>query len=129
MTGNLLGSLLKGDFDLIGLFQTLLDQFVWHAIGTQRCPSSVPVELGPVLCLEEIRHCLELYFFLLCKTHFFDCISTTSLCWKLITANYYDLPAKGYFNSKNAIVGVIIVKNALVGEQIRGWYSVLKSRC
>jgi hypothetical protein len=100
MTGNLLGSLLKGDLDLIGLFQTLLDQFVWHAIGTQRHPSSVPVELGRVLHLDEIRHRLDLYLFPLVKTHFFDRVSTTSSCWKSITANNYDLPAKGYYNSE-----------------------------
>jgi hypothetical protein len=93
MTGNLLGSLLEGDLDSIGLFQTLLDQFVWHAIGTQQRPSSVPVELGRVLRLGEIRHHLNLYFFPLVKTRFFDCVSTTSLCWKSITANDYDLPA------------------------------------
>jgi hypothetical protein len=78
MTGNLLGSLLEGDLDSIGLFQTLLDQFVWHAIGTQQRPSSVPVELGRILRLDEIRHRLDLYFFLLVKTRFFDRVSTTS---------------------------------------------------
>jgi hypothetical protein len=70
MTGNLLGSLLKEDFDLIGLFQTLLDQFVWHAIGTQQRPSSVPVELGRVLRLDKIVHRLDLYFFPLVKCVF-----------------------------------------------------------
>jgi hypothetical protein len=78
MTGNLLGSLLEVDLYSIGLFQTLLDQFVWHAIVTQRRPSSVSVELGCVLCLDEIRHRLDLYFFPLVKTRFFDCVSTTS---------------------------------------------------
>ncbi len=63
MTGNLLGSLLKGDLDLIGLFLTLLDQFVWHAISTQRRLLSVPVKLGRVLCIDKIRHRLDLYFF------------------------------------------------------------------
>ncbi len=71
MTSNLLGSLLKGDLDSIGLFQTLINQFVWHAIGTQRRLSSVPVELGRVLRLDEIRHHLDLYFFPLCKNAFF----------------------------------------------------------
>ncbi len=100
MTGNLLGSLLEGDLDSIRLFQTLLDQFVWHAIGTQQRPSSVPVELGRVLCLDKIRHRLDLYFFPLVKMCFFDRVSTTSSCWKSITANNYDLPAKGYYNSE-----------------------------
>ncbi len=54
MTGNLLGSLLEGDLDLIGLFQTLFDEFVWHAIGTQRHPSSIPVKLGHILRLDKI---------------------------------------------------------------------------
>jgi hypothetical protein len=72
MTGNLLGSLLEGDLDSIGLFQTLLDQFVWHAIGTQQRPSSVPVEPGRVLRLDEIRHRLDLYFFSSCKNAFFQ---------------------------------------------------------
>ncbi len=65
MTSNLLGSLLEGDLDSVGLFQTLLDQFVWHAISTQRHPSSVSVELGRILRLDKIRHHLNLSFFLL----------------------------------------------------------------
>jgi hypothetical protein len=100
MTGNLLGSFLERDLDLIGLFQTLFDQFVWHAIGTQRRPSSIPVELGRILPLDKIRHHPNPYFFFSCKMHFFDRVSTTSLCWKSITANNYDLPAKGYHNSE-----------------------------
>jgi hypothetical protein len=100
MTGNLLGSLLEGDLDSIGLFQTLLDQFVWHAIGTQQRPSSVPVELRRVLRLDKIRHRLDLYFFPLVKMRFFNQVSTTCWCWKSITASNYDLPAKGYYNSE-----------------------------
>ncbi len=48
------GSFLEGDLDLIGLFQTLFDSFVWHAISNQRRPLSIPVELGHILCLEKI---------------------------------------------------------------------------
>ncbi len=54
MTGNLLGSFLEGDLDSIGFFQTLFDQFVWHAIGTQQRPSSIPVKLGRILHLDKI---------------------------------------------------------------------------
>jgi hypothetical protein len=54
MTGNLLGSFFKEDLDLIGLFQTLFDQVVWRAIGTQRHPASIPVKLGRILCLDKI---------------------------------------------------------------------------
>ncbi len=54
MTGNLLGSFLKGDLDSIGLFQTLFDLLVWHAIGTQRCPASIPVKLGRILRFDKI---------------------------------------------------------------------------
>ncbi len=54
MTGNILGTFLKGDFDSIGLFQTLFDQVVWHTIGTQRRPASVPVKLEHILHLDKI---------------------------------------------------------------------------
>jgi hypothetical protein len=81
------------------LFQTHFNQFVWHAIGTQRRPSSIPVKLGRILRLDEIRHCLDLYYFSSRKNAFFDRISTTSLCCKSITANNYDVPANGYYNS------------------------------
>ncbi len=108
MTGNLL-LLLEGDLDLIKLFQTLLDQFVWHAIGTQRCPSSIPAELGCVLRLDKIRHCLNLYFFSLVKTRF------------LIT--YLLLVCAG---NQSQQMTIIIVNNALVGERIGSWYSILK---
>ncbi len=37
---NLLGSFLEGNLDTIGLFQTLFNQIVWCAIGTQRHPKS-----------------------------------------------------------------------------------------
>jgi hypothetical protein len=100
MTGNFLGSFLERDLDLIGLFQTLFHQFVWHAIGTQQRSLSIPVELGRILCLDKIEHRCNPYFFFSCKTHFFDCVSTTSLCWKSITANDYDMPAKGYYDSE-----------------------------
>ena len=119
MTGNLLGSLLEGDLDLIGLFQTLLNQFVWHAIGTQQRPSSVLVELGRVLHLDKIRHCLDLYFFPLVKTRFFIA--------------YLLLVCAGNQSQQTTMIcqqrAIIIVNNALVGERIGGWYSVLKARC
>jgi hypothetical protein len=70
MTGNLLGSFLERDLDLIGLFQTLFDQFVWHAIGTQGRPLSIPVELGRILRLDKIGHHRNLYFFPLVKSVF-----------------------------------------------------------
>jgi hypothetical protein len=54
MTGNLLGFFLKGDLNLIGLFQTLFDSVVWHAIDTQRCPVSTPDKLGHILRLDKI---------------------------------------------------------------------------
>jgi hypothetical protein len=54
MTGNLLGSFLEGDLDSIGLFQTVFNQVVWCAIGTQRRPGSAPVKLGHVLHLDKI---------------------------------------------------------------------------
>jgi hypothetical protein len=54
MTGNLLDSFLEGDLDSIGLFLTLLDQIVWHAIGTQRRQASKPVKLGHILRLDKI---------------------------------------------------------------------------
>ncbi len=112
MTGNLLGSFLERDLDSIGLFQTLFDQFVWHAIGTQRCPSSIPVKLGRVLCLNKIGHCRDLYFFPLVK-----CVCSIA---------YLLLVRAGNQSQRTTI---IIVNYALVGERIGGWYSVLKARC
>jgi hypothetical protein len=70
MTGNLLGSFLERDLDSIRLFQTLFDEFVWHAIGTQQRSLSIPVELGRILRLEEIGHRRNPYFFFSCKTYF-----------------------------------------------------------
>ncbi len=54
VTCNLLSSFLERDLDMIGLFQAFFDQIVWHAIGTQRHPASIPVELGRILCLDQI---------------------------------------------------------------------------
>ncbi len=47
-------SFLEGYLDLIRLFQAFFDQLVWRAIGTQRSPASVPVELGCMLSLDQI---------------------------------------------------------------------------
>ncbi len=54
MTCNLLSSFLIRNLDTIGMFQAFFDQFVWRAIGTQRHPASIPVELGNILCLDQI---------------------------------------------------------------------------
>jgi hypothetical protein len=101
------------------LFQTLLDQFVWHAIGTQQRPSSVPVELGRILCLDEIRHRLDLYFFLFVK--------------RVFLIAYLLIVRAGNQSQQTTMIcqqkAIIIVNNALVGERIGGWYSVLKARC
>jgi hypothetical protein len=119
MTGNLLGSFLERDLDSIGLFQTLFDQFVWHAIGTQQRLSSILVELGRILCLEEIGHRRNPYFLFSCKTCF------------LIA--YLLLVHAGNQSQQTTMICqqkvIIIVNYTLVGEQIRGWYSVLKARC
>jgi hypothetical protein len=55
-----LGSFLEEDLDSIRVFQAFFDQLVWHAIGTQRSPASVPVKLGCLLSLDKIRHCHNL---------------------------------------------------------------------
>ncbi len=119
MTGNLLGSFLERDLDSIGLFQTLFDQFVWHAIGTQRCPLSIPVELGRILRLDEIGHHRNPYFFFSCKTR--------------VLIAYLLLVCAGNQSQRTTMVcqqkAIIIMNYALVGERIRGWYSVLKARC
>jgi hypothetical protein len=44
----------QNNLDTNGLFQAFFDQIVWHAISTQRCPGSIPVELGCILCLDQI---------------------------------------------------------------------------
>ncbi len=54
MSCDVLISFLKGNLDAIRLLQAFFDQIVWHAIGTQRHPASVPVKLGCVLCLNQI---------------------------------------------------------------------------
>jgi hypothetical protein len=54
MTHNLHGSFFEGDLDSSGLFQTLFAEVVWHAIGTQRCPASIPVKLECTLHLDKI---------------------------------------------------------------------------
>jgi hypothetical protein len=54
MTYNLLSSFVEGNLDMIGLFQAFFDRIVWRAIGTQRCPLSIPVELGHILHLDQI---------------------------------------------------------------------------
>jgi hypothetical protein len=41
---------------VIGLFKTLFDHFVWHAINIQTNPFVTPVELGTGLHLEDITH-------------------------------------------------------------------------
>jgi hypothetical protein len=60
MTCDLLSSFLEENLDLIRLFQAFFDQIVWHTIVTQRCPASVPVELGRILYLDQILHCHDL---------------------------------------------------------------------
>jgi hypothetical protein len=112
MTGYLLGSFLKRDLDSIELFQTLFDQFVWHAIGTQQRPLSIPVKLRRILCLDEIGHCCNLYFFSLIK--------------RVCLIAYLLLVCAGNQSQQTTIT---IVNYALVGEQIGGWYSVIKARC
>jgi hypothetical protein len=54
VTCNLLSSFLEGNLDTIKLFQAFFDQIVWHAISIQRHPASIPVELGPILHLDQI---------------------------------------------------------------------------
>ncbi len=51
---DIFGFFLKEDLDSIRLFHAFFDQLVWHAIGTQRSPASVPVELGCLLSLDKI---------------------------------------------------------------------------
>jgi hypothetical protein len=103
MTGNLLGSFLERDLDSIGLFQTLFDQFVWHAIGTQQRPSSIPVELGRILRLDKIGHCCNLYLFPLVKRVFL-------IAYLLLV----------HAGNQSQQMTIIIVNYALVGEQIGG---------
>jgi hypothetical protein len=112
MTSNLFGSFLERDLDSIGLFQTLFDQFVWHAIGTQQRPLCIPVELGRILRLDEIGHRRNLYFFFSCKTRFL-------IAYLLLV----------HAGNQSQQTTIIIVNYALVGERIGGWYSVLKARC
>jgi hypothetical protein len=40
--------------DSIRLFHAFFDQLVWHAVGTQRSPANVPVELGCCLSLDKV---------------------------------------------------------------------------
>jgi hypothetical protein len=54
MACNLLSSFLEDNYDAIWLFQAFFDQIVWHAIGTQRRPSNIPVKLGHILQLDKI---------------------------------------------------------------------------
>ncbi len=82
MTCNLLSSFLKGNLDTIGLFQAIFDQIVWHAIGTQRHPASIPVELGGILRLDQIQHCHNLDLSWLGLYVGLDCMST-KLCWDI----------------------------------------------
>ena len=46
----------EGNLHVIGLFKTLFDHFVWHAINIQTNPFVTPVELGTGLHLEDITH-------------------------------------------------------------------------
>ncbi len=54
MICNLLCSFLEGNLHTIGPFQAFFDQIVWRAIGTQRHPASIPVEMGRILRLDQI---------------------------------------------------------------------------
>ncbi len=83
VTCNLLSSFLEGYLDMIGLFQAFFDYIVWHAIGTQRCPASIPVKLGRVLCLDKIWHRHDLHLSWLESHVGLDCISTRSLGWEI----------------------------------------------
>jgi hypothetical protein len=79
MSCDYLGSFLKGYLDMIRLFQAFFDQLVLHAIGTQRSPASVPVELGCLLCLNQIGHCHNLW---LVSCVGLDPVSTRP-CWDI----------------------------------------------
>ncbi len=109
VTGNLLGSwvlgvLLEGDFNSIGLLQTLLDKLVWCAIGTQGRPASIPVKLGHILRLDKIWHCHNLYLSWFGSHVDLDCVSLLECA-----------------GNQLQWTSIIIVKYALVGEWIRGW--------
>ncbi len=87
------GVLLKGDLDLIGLLQTLPDQLVWRAIGTQRRPVSIPVKLGRILCLDKIWHHHNLNLCWLGSCMGLDCVS-------LLDHAGVSTSAKNYYNSE-----------------------------
>ncbi len=50
---------------LVPFSKETLIRLVWHAIGTEGCPASIPVKLGRILHFDKIRHCHDLYFFVL----------------------------------------------------------------
>jgi hypothetical protein len=54
VTCNFLSSFLEENLDTIGLLQAFFDQIVWRAIGTQRHPASISVELGHILRHDQI---------------------------------------------------------------------------
>jgi hypothetical protein len=54
MSSNLFSFFLGGNLDMIRQFQAFFDQIIWCAIGTQRRSTSIPVELGHILCLDQI---------------------------------------------------------------------------
>ncbi len=90
-TCNFLSSFLKGNLDMIGLFQAFFDQIVWHAIGIQRHPASVQVKLAYILHLNWIRHGHNLGLSWLVSRVDLNPVSTRS-CWDITSA-------KDYYNS------------------------------
>ena len=85
---NILYSFLEGDFDTVRLFHAFFDQLVWHAIGTQRSPVSVPVKLGCLLIHDEIWHC-----------QYLSCLHTWVLIESLLDHSGISTSANGYYNS------------------------------
>ncbi len=97
MTCNFLSYFNKGHLDMIGLFQAFIDQIVWHAIGTQRHPASIPVELGHILRLDQIWHCHNLGMSWLVSCMDLSCVSTRPR--GISPQQRTDRPAKSYYNS------------------------------